>query len=138
LLQAAASSAVESVIDCQGCLLTILSDSSAPVRMAAKYRPGVPLLVVTRQPKVSSACSLIHGAVTVVVGTEACGLGKNELIKLVRQGLRSWLSCSLFGDGLRIVIVMLQHGQERAHQAGARCWRSASQFVALHRMWDGL
>jgi pyruvate kinase len=84
LLQAAASSAVESVIDCQGCLLTILSDSSAPVRMAAKYRPGVPLLVVTRQPKVSAACSLIHGVVAVVVPQEGRGMAKNELIKLVR------------------------------------------------------
>jgi pyruvate kinase len=79
---------VESVIDCQGCLLAILSDSSAPVRMAAKYRPGVPLLVLTRQPKVSAACSLIHGAVTVVTGQEAQGLGKNELIKLVRGVLK--------------------------------------------------
>ncbi|KAF6260138.1 pyruvate kinase [Scenedesmus sp. NREL 46B-D3] len=81
-IEAAASSAVETVIDCQGCLLAVFSDSSAPVRMAAKYRPGVPLLVVTRQPKVAAACGLIHGAVSAVVGQGGPPLGRNELVKL--------------------------------------------------------
>ncbi|WIA36024.1 hypothetical protein OEZ86_007385 [Tetradesmus obliquus] len=111
-IEAAASSAVESVIDCQGCLLAVLTDSSAPVRMAAKYRPGVPLLVLTRQAKVAAACSMIHGAVTVVVGPEARAAGKNELIKLAvdlsrKLSQSAGLPQFMAGDGHSDTMVLL-------------------------------
>ncbi|WIA15846.1 hypothetical protein OEZ85_012601 [Tetradesmus obliquus] len=111
-IEAAASSAVESVIDCQGCLLALLTDSSAPVRMAAKYRPGVPLLVLTRQAKVAAACSMIHGTVTVVVGPEARAAGKNDLIKLAvdlsrKLAQSAGLPQFLAGDGHSDTMVLL-------------------------------
>lgn len=87
-LQAAASSAAEALIDCQGCLVAIFADSSAPVRMTAKYRPGVPLLVLTRQATVQAACSTIHGAVTVVVGEKEALLDRSGLVKLVRAACK--------------------------------------------------
>lgn len=72
------------MIDMNGSLLVVFADSSVPVRLAAKYRPGVPLLVLTRSVKASSVCSLIHGALAVVVARDVPAPSKEGLVQLVR------------------------------------------------------
>ncbi|KAF8059377.1 hypothetical protein HT031_005182 [Scenedesmus sp. PABB004] len=57
-IEAAASSAAEAVLDAQAGLLVVLADSSAPLRWAAKYRPGVPLLALTRVHAVAASAGL--------------------------------------------------------------------------------
>lgn len=43
-------------------LLVVATNSTHAVRLASKYRPGVPLLVLTQQRAVASQAALINGA----------------------------------------------------------------------------
>jgi len=56
---------------------------SAPVRLTAKYRPGVPILVLTKNQAVASACSIIRAAVTLVLGEQEEVLERSDLVRLV-------------------------------------------------------
>lgn len=116
ILQAAASSAAESLVDCHGSLLIIFSNSSAPVRLAAKYRPGVPLLVLTTAPRIAKACSMIHGAVTIVVDQKEKIHNKNELILLV---------------SILCVVTLCQHTESDSSEAAASVRDAATYQSAV-------
>jgi pyruvate kinase len=63
------------------------------VRLAAKYRPGVPILVLTKNQAVANACSMIRAAVPLVLGEQAATLERSGLVRLVRVqcgGCISW------------------------------------------------
>ncbi|GBF99836.1 pyruvate kinase [Raphidocelis subcapitata] len=67
LLEAQASNVAKTIIDCMGSVAVVMTDRTEPVRLVAKYKPGVPLLVITTKQRVATQCSLLHGAVPVVV-----------------------------------------------------------------------
>jgi pyruvate kinase len=60
--QTICSSAAKSVLDMGAALLVVATNSTHAVRLASKYRPGVPLLVLTQQRAVASQAALINGA----------------------------------------------------------------------------
>lgn len=84
--QAQCSAAAKSLIDMQGSLITVMTDSTHAVRLLAKHRPGVPILVLTQRASVGSQCALIHGAVPVVLaegGRYDEPEGKRKLTEMV-------------------------------------------------------
>jgi pyruvate kinase len=64
------------------------------VRLAAKYRPGVPILVLTKNQAVANACSMIRAAVPLVLGEQAATLERSGLVCLVSAAACAWLVCS--------------------------------------------
>lgn len=56
---------------------------SAPVRLTSKYRPGVPILVLTKSQKVAGACSMLRAAVTLVLGEQEAKMDRSGLVTLV-------------------------------------------------------
>lgn len=56
---------------------------SAPVRLTSKYRPGVPILVLTKSQKVVGACSMLRAAVTLLLGEQEGNLDRSGLVRLV-------------------------------------------------------
>jgi hypothetical protein len=64
-------------------LLLVRHACSAPVRLASKYRPGVPILVLTKSQAVADACSMIRAACTLVLAQEQGGLDRSGLVTLV-------------------------------------------------------
>lgn len=66
-LEGILSSAAEAAIGMHACLMAIMTDSIAPAKLLAKYRPGVPIIVVTQDPAVASHASLVHGIFPMLV-----------------------------------------------------------------------
>ena len=58
---------MKALLDMEGALVLITTNSTHPVRLTAKQAPGVPLLVITQKASVARQSSLIHGAVPVMV-----------------------------------------------------------------------
>lgn len=55
------------------------------MRLAAKYRPGVPILVLTKNQAVANACSMIRAAVPLVLGEAESVLDRSGLVRLVSR-----------------------------------------------------
>ena len=105
LLEAQASNAAKTAIDCLAALIIVMTDTTQPVRLAAKYKPGVPLLVATTTPRVATQCALLHGAVPVVV-RDGLDLDHGTLLQTVLEVARR---LGLLGDD--------QGGQGGANEA---------------------
>eukprot|EP00854_Cymbomonas_tetramitiformis_P018551 gene18552-22148_t len=55
------SSAVKAALDMEAGLLVLFSDSILPAQLLAKYRPAVPVVVVTNTERVATQCNAIFG-----------------------------------------------------------------------------
>ena len=55
------SSAAGAAIDMQACLMAIMTNSIAPAMLLSKYRPAMPVIIVTQSPDVASRASLMRG-----------------------------------------------------------------------------
>ncbi|KAI8465728.1 MAG: pyruvate kinase [Monoraphidium minutum] len=112
LLEAQASNAAKAIIDMMGRAIVVLTETTQPVRLVAKYKPGVPLLVLTNKPRVATQCALLHGAVPVVLkagGDMTFGSLMEAAMVIARQ---LGLCQSVVGDGESDQIVVLSGPQD--------------------------
>jgi len=76
--EAIASSAVKTVIDMGAKLLVVLTETGRTARLVAKYRPAVPLLVLTADPEIARQCEgLLRGCRAKVMGSM---MGTNSIL----------------------------------------------------------
>ncbi len=76
--EAIASSAVKTVIDMGAKLLVVLTETGRTPRLVAKYRPRVPLLVLTADPEIARQCEgLLRGCTARVMGSM---MGTNSIL----------------------------------------------------------
>eukprot|EP01029_Cantina_marsupialis_P015509 TRINITY_DN339_c0_g1_i1.p1 TRINITY_DN339_c0_g1~~TRINITY_DN339_c0_g1_i1.p1 ORF type:complete len:503 (-),score=195.87 TRINITY_DN339_c0_g1_i1:171-1679(-) len=65
-----ASSAVKAAIDCGAKMLVVCTESGRSARLVAKYRPGIPLLVLTASPEAARYVNgCIKGATAIAMGS---------------------------------------------------------------------
>ncbi|GIL77051.1 hypothetical protein Vretimale_3233 [Volvox reticuliferus] len=75
-LECLCSSAVKAAIDMKAALVAIVTDTSAPIRAVAKYRPPQAVLVVTTRSHVAKQCNLNYGCVPLLL--RGCKMSKGE------------------------------------------------------------
>eukprot|EP00966_Prymnesium_polylepis_P074256 1723337-Prymnesium_polylepis.1 len=62
-LEAVTSSAVKAVIDMQACVIVVFTNHITPAQLLAKYRPPVPIMVITTNQRVAEQTNVIYGCV---------------------------------------------------------------------------
>ncbi|GFR42123.1 hypothetical protein Agub_g2966 [Astrephomene gubernaculifera] len=66
-LECLCSSAVKAAVDMKAALIAVVTNTSAPVRAIAKYRPSQAVIVVTTKPHVAKQCNLNYGCVPLLL-----------------------------------------------------------------------
>ena len=90
LAESVASSAVKTSWDVKAKAIIVLTDSGATARLVAKYRPHVPVIVLTGSPAVARQCDGYIKSCNCIVlasmsGTE--GIVKDAIASLVQRGV---------------------------------------------------
>ena len=108
--EAVASSAVKTAMDIDAKMLVVLSESGSTARMVAKYRPEMPLLVLTGMAEVARQCKgYLRGTEVVAVGSM---IGTDSVIT---RALDEGKKLGYVNTGDNVVVV---HGLQEA-TAGA-------------------
>jgi pyruvate kinase len=85
-------------------LAVVFSDGGQAAAVVTKYRPAVPLVVVTSQPHTVSQCCLGFGQVAFEVGQgELDSMTKKD--ELIKKILAWGLECKLYSAGQRVVML---------------------------------
>lgn len=83
------SSAVKAAIDMQAMLICIVTDTCAPIRALAKYRPSQAIVVATTHKYVAQQCNLNYGTIPLLLDSHGSGLG--DVKDKVRVLVRVWV-----------------------------------------------
>lgn len=70
------------------------------MRLASKYRPGVPILVLTKNQACANACSMIRAAVPLVLGEQEGVLDRSGLVRLVSKAATAAADAALLFQAL--------------------------------------
>jgi pyruvate kinase len=98
--EAIASSAVKTALDMDAKMLVVLTESGNTARMVAKYRPKMPILVLTPSKHVAQQCfGLLRGTECRVVGSMMGTAG--ILIRAAKIGVK----CGFFKPGETLVAI---------------------------------
>jgi len=102
--EALASSAVKTAIDVNAKIIAVLSESGATARLVAKYRPGMPIAVITPSQSVARQCSgIMRGCETVVVKS------LEDTTALIKDVSNEISAKGIAGDGDPFVVVCGTH-----------------------------
>lgn len=97
-----ASSAVKTAIDVEAKVIIVCSESGATARQIAKFRPGMPIVVLTRNATTARQCyGVVKGA---TIRTLPCIADTDAVVKSVTEELVS------SGDCVRADPVVIVHG----------------------------
>lgn len=85
--QSVCSCAVKAAIDMSACLIAIVTNSIAPVRTLAKYRPSQAVVVVTSSKAVARQCNLHWATVPLLMTRTDCDIKQvvDEVVAFARQ-----------------------------------------------------
>lgn len=72
----------------QAALIAIVTDTSAPVRAVAKYRPPQAIVVVTTRSHVAKQCNLSYGCVPLLLRGGKMAKDEEHVIQQVKTHLR--------------------------------------------------
>ena len=85
-IEAAASSLAKSCTDAQLSLAVVISDSGAAANIVSKFRPNVPVIVVTSQPNIAAQACLTFGQKGYLVPERDFNMGGSASGALGRKG----------------------------------------------------
>ena len=93
-LEAVASSAVKACLDMEAIAMVCFCDSLLPATLLSKYRPPVPVVVVTTDKAIAAQCDVIYGLVPMLVDekvSHACAVGgcSDDIVQSVLQTIRA-------------------------------------------------
>ncbi|GLC60287.1 hypothetical protein PLESTB_001594600 [Pleodorina starrii] len=97
-LECLCSSAVKAAIDMKAALVAVITDTSAPVRAIAKYRPPQAIVVVTTKPHVAKQCNLVYGCVPLLLRGGKMSKDEEHVIQQVIHFARTQ-KLAAFKDG---------------------------------------
>jgi pyruvate kinase len=82
--EAVAAAAVRTCNDQMAQMLVVITETGEAPALAAKYRPGVPILAVTASAHIARRCSLLRGVVPMLIDPNANGelIDTDELLRL--------------------------------------------------------
>lgn len=64
-------------------LLAVVTDTINPVRLVAKYRPPMAVVVLTRRPEVARQCNALYGCLPLLVPGGASSLSTQQVTDMV-------------------------------------------------------
>eukprot|EP00201_Polytomella_parva_P012151 CAMPEP_0175065440 /NCGR_PEP_ID=MMETSP0052_2-20121109/15924_1 /TAXON_ID=51329 ORGANISM="Polytomella parva, Strain SAG 63-3" /NCGR_SAMPLE_ID=MMETSP0052_2 /ASSEMBLY_ACC=CAM_ASM_000194 /LENGTH=611 /DNA_ID=CAMNT_0016331971 /DNA_START=9 /DNA_END=1840 /DNA_ORIENTATION=+ len=76
-LESVCGSAIKAAIDMNACLVALVTNTSAPIRMLAKYRAPMTIVVVTTKPHVARQANMIFGTVPMLLPEEEGWTGRS-------------------------------------------------------------
>lgn len=103
--EAAAVAVARSCMDAKLGLAVVFSDSGDMASLVTKYRPQVPVLVVTSRESVAMQCELVFGQFARVVGEDAMRAAPSTLEGVLGEALTLATQMRLCTPGSKIVVV---------------------------------
>jgi len=107
-VEAAAVAMAKTCMDAQLAVAVVISDSGEAANVITKYRPSVPLVVVTSKPTVQAQCNLCFGQRGLLVEVEAI---QGETEPLIKRAVDWARQSGLFTGSQRAAIM---HGTDTA------------------------
>eukprot|EP00198_Chlamydomonas_reinhardtii_P006402 XP_001695738.1 pyruvate kinase [Chlamydomonas reinhardtii] len=107
-LECLCSSAVKAAVDMRAALIAVITDTSAPVRALAKYRPGQAIVVVTTRTHVARQCNMNYGCVPLLLRSKDRDAPLDKIVsKIVDFARTQKLAAFQAGDdqGDQLIIV---------------------------------
>ncbi|KAG2439977.1 hypothetical protein HXX76_004095 [Chlamydomonas incerta] len=107
-LECMCSSAVKAAVDMRAALIAVITDTSAPVRALAKYRPGQAIVVVTTRTHVARQCNMNYGCVPLLLRSKDRDANLDKIVnKIVDFARTQKLAAFKAGDdqGDQLIIV---------------------------------
>ncbi|KAG2454740.1 hypothetical protein HYH02_000576 [Chlamydomonas schloesseri] len=113
-LECLCSSAVKAAVDMRAALIAVITDTSAPVRALAKYRPGQAIVVVTTRMHVARQCNINYGCVPMLLRSKDRDAPLDKLVnKIVDFARTQKLAAFQAGDDQGDQLIILQGPSNR-------------------------
>ncbi|GIL58673.1 hypothetical protein Vafri_13670 [Volvox africanus] len=113
-LECLCSSAVKAAIDMKAALVAVVTDTSAPIRAVAKYRPPQAILVVTTRSHVAKQCNLNYGCVPLLLRGSKMSKDEDYVIQQIIHFARMQrLAAFKDGDGEGDQLIVVQGPSNR-------------------------
>lgn len=100
-IQAAAVAVAKACTDAQLEMVVVVSDSGEAARVVTKYRPSVPVVVITSRPNIAANCALIFGQRGMLIEADAL---KGTAASLTARAVEWAKSQGIYKPG-RIVVM---------------------------------
>jgi len=101
-----ASSAVKTAIDVRAKAIIVCSESGNTARQVAKFRPGMPVLVVTTKIATARQCyGWLKGCTSKYIGALPIDTWQEETEKIIRDTVAEWKAAGKIAEGETVVVV---------------------------------
>mmetsp|Transcript_24730 Transcript_24730/g.44560 ORF Transcript_24730/g.44560 Transcript_24730/m.44560 type:complete len:729 (-) Transcript_24730:1196-3382(-) len=97
--------AAKNVLDVNAGLVVVVSNTGIPALLVAKYRPRVPILLVTSVPSVARAMAPVYGVVPYLVSSLPSSRSVVQFEVLMEKALLHSIESKLLSPGKEVIVV---------------------------------
>jgi len=104
-VETVALAAVNAAAENNSKAIVVLSTSATTARLVSKYRPDLPIIMVTRNPRAARFCHLYRGVYPFVYNEEALENWQEDVEKRLRTGLSEAIKLGILKQGDNAVVI---------------------------------